>query len=56
MARLKGSKNKNSEERITTSSLSLQERLRFIANLIIEKALEDQKNGKVLIRKIYESK
>lgn len=56
MARLKGSKNKNSEARIATSSLSQHERIRFIANLIIEKALEDQKNGKLLIGKIYESK
>lgn len=55
MARLKGSKNKNSEARIVTSSLSPHERIRFIANLIIEKALNDQRNGLVLLKKINES-
>lgn len=56
MARLKGSKNKNSEGRIVISSMSPQERIRFLANLIIEKALEDQRKGQVLLKKINESK
>lgn len=56
MARVKGSKNKNSEGRIIISSLSPEERIRFLANLIIEKALEDQQNGQVLLKKINESK
>lgn len=56
MARLKGSKNKNSEDRTITSSLSPHERVRFLANLIIEKALQDQRNGQLLLKKIHESK
>jgi hypothetical protein len=56
MARLKGTKNKNSEASIVTSSLSSHERVRFLANLIIEKALQDQRTGQVLLKKINESK
>lgn len=52
MARKKGSKNKNSDARPATSPLSSHERIRFIANLIIEKILDDQKNGQVLLKKI----
>jgi len=52
MARLKGSKNKRTESRPATSSLSSHERIRFIANLIIEKILEDQKNNQQLLKKI----
>ena len=54
MTSLKGGKNKNSDSRPSTSSLSSHERIRFIANLIIEKILEDQKNGQVLLKKIHE--
>lgn len=50
MARLRGSKNKNS--RIVTSSLSSQERIRLLANLIIDKMLEDQRNGQKLLKTI----
>lgn len=56
MARLKGSKNRNSEGRIVTSSLSPHDRIRFLANLIIDKVLEDQRNGQVLLKKINGSK
>lgn len=54
MARLRGSKNKKSELRPSTSSLSSHERIRFIANLIIEKIIDDQKNGQLLLKKIHE--
>lgn len=52
MGRLKGSLNKNSQSRPIASSLSPQERIRFLANLIIEKILEDQKNGEIILRKL----
>ena len=52
MGRLKGSLNKNLQSRLITSSLSSQGRIHFLANLIIDKILEDQKNGEVLLRKL----
>jgi hypothetical protein len=52
MGRLKGSLNKNSIMRPSTSTLSSDERIRLLANLIIDRILEDQKNGKVLLKKI----
>ncbi len=52
MGRLKGSLNKNSLSRTVTPSLSPQERIRFLANLIIDKILEDQRNGCVLLKKL----
>ncbi len=52
MARLKGSKNKNSDVKPKTSSLSTQERIHLLANLIIEGILEDQKNGQTILKKI----
>ncbi|HUD44623.1 MAG TPA: hypothetical protein VMR41_03730 [Patescibacteria group bacterium] len=50
MARLKGSLNKKSNTRPVTSTLSLDERIRFLANLIIDKMLEDQRNGCVILK------
>ena len=52
MGRLKGIKNKNSHARTLTSTLSTDERIRLLSNLIIDKILEDQKNGRVLLKKI----
>lgn len=52
MARLKGSKNKISTIRPSTSCLSTQERIRFLANLIIDRILEDQRNGQTLLKTI----
>lgn len=52
MARLKGSKNKNSDKQPITSSLSTQERIHLLANLIIDRILEDQKNDHALFKKI----
>lgn len=52
MGRIKGSNNKNSELKVITSSLSPQERIKFLANLIIDKILEDQRNGQVLLKRI----
>ena len=52
MGRLKGSLNKNSNTRLTTSSLSSSERIRLVANIIIDRILEDQRNGQELFKKI----
>ncbi len=52
MGRLKGSLNKNSQSRPVTSGLSPKERVRFLANLIIDRMLEDQRNGFVLLKKL----
>lgn len=52
MARLKGSLNKNSTVRPATSSLSTEERIHFLANLIIDRILEDQRNGQALLKSI----
>ena len=52
MGRLKGSLNKNSHSRPVTSSLSASERIRLLANLIIDRMLEDQRNGCVLLKKL----
>jgi len=51
MGRLRGSLNKNSQSRPIASSLSRQERIHFLANLIIDKILEDQRSGEILLRK-----
>ncbi len=51
MGRIKGIKNKNTEIRPVTSSLSPEERIRLLANLIIDRILQDQKNGQVILNK-----
>jgi len=52
MGRVKGIRNKNSQIRPVTSSLSPEERIRVLANLIIDRILDDQKNGQVLLKKL----
>ena len=52
MGRIKGTKNKNLDTRPIVSLLSPQERIHFLANLIIDKILEDQRNGQVVLHKI----
>lgn len=52
MGRVKGSLNKNSKVRPLTSTLTSAERIQFLSNLIIDKILEDQQNGKPLLKKI----
>lgn len=55
MGRVKGSKNKNLGVRIPTSSLTTQERILLLANLIIDRIREDQRNGLELLRKINDT-
>ncbi len=50
MGRLKGSVNKISSKRPKTSSLSSEDRIKFLANIIIDRILEDQKNGQPLYK------
>ena len=52
MGRLKGSTNKTSTSRIIASTLSPSERVQFIANLIIDRIIKDQNNGKPLLKKL----
>lgn len=52
MGRLKGSINKNSQSRPVTSTLSSSERIKLIANLIIDRIIEDQSNGQILLKKL----
>jgi len=54
MGRLKGSTNKISCIRPKTSLLSSEERIKFLANIIIDRIVEDQKNGLPLLNKIKE--
>jgi len=52
MARPKGSKNKNSSALPQYAALSTDERLEVLANLIVDKILEDQTSGRALLKKI----
>jgi hypothetical protein len=54
MGRLKGSTNKISGIRPKTSLLSSEERIKFLANIIIDRIVEDEKNGQPLLNKIKE--
>lgn len=51
MSRTKGSKNKNSASP-SFIELPVEERINLIANLIVDKVIEDQKNDQVLLKKI----
>lgn len=55
MGRVKGIRNKNTGSRPIASSLSPQERIQLLANLIIDRVLEDQKNGQILLKKLIPS-
>jgi uncharacterized membrane-anchored protein len=52
MGRHIGSKNIKSNVRPLASNLSTEERIHFIANIIIDKIIEDQKNGGILFKKL----
>jgi uncharacterized membrane-anchored protein len=52
MGRHIGSKNIKSNVRPSASNLSTEERIHFIANIIIDKIIEDQKNGGTLFKKL----
>jgi hypothetical protein len=52
MARLKGSKNKNSSALPEYSLLTSEQRIEVLANLIVDRILEDQNSGEKLLSKI----
>ena len=54
MARTKGSKNKNSAEVPMYTSLPTEEKLFVLANLIIDRIVEDQQTGGKLFRQLVE--
>ena len=54
MARLKGSKNKNSGETPLYSTLPTEERLIVLANIIVDRILEDQTTGGPLFKQLTE--
>lgn len=50
MSRPKGSKNKPKPAVIETFSYTTQQRVELFANLIVEKILEDQRNGRIFLK------
>jgi hypothetical protein len=52
MARPKGSKNKNSSALPQYAALSTEEKLTVLANLIVDRILEDKHNNNKLLKKI----
>lgn len=52
MARLKGSKNKNSSALPQYAELSTSERITVLANLMVDRILEDQRSDTKLLEKI----
>jgi hypothetical protein len=52
MARLKGSTNKNISVQPATISLSTEERLVFLANIIVDRIMDDQLSGQKLLKVI----
>lgn len=52
MGRRKESKNKTSNTQPVIAALSPKERIRLLANLVIDRIRVDQKNGKLLYKKI----
>jgi hypothetical protein len=52
MGRTKGAKNKNSGEVPIYSTLPIEERIFVLANLIVDRIIEDQTNGKELLKRI----
>jgi hypothetical protein len=55
MARTKGSKNRQTDQ-LPTTLLTIEERLSFIANLIVDKIIEDQESESQLFNKIVGAK
>ncbi len=45
-------KTTKSYDKSSSSSLSTKDRIHFIANIIIDKIIEDQKNGGTLFKKL----
>jgi PII-like signaling protein len=52
MARLRGSKNKNSGEVPVYMAMSTQERVLVLANMIVDRVMEDQATGGAVLKRI----
>jgi len=52
MARTKGSTNKNSPTVPDTVLFTTEQRIEFLANLIVDRVLEDKANGQKLLKRI----
>lgn len=52
MSRSKGSKNKNSNIRPVTTNLSIEERIKLIANLIVDRIMFEQKQNHKLFKEL----
>lgn len=52
MARPKGSKNKSSSSLPWPMALSTEERIDFLANIIIDTIIEDERQGSPVLKKI----
>lgn len=52
MAQLKDSTKQNLSAQPTTLSLSVQERIEFFANIIVDRIMDDQANGQKLLERI----
>lgn len=52
MSRPKGSKNNSKPLVVETFSYTTEQRIRLFAHLIVEKILEDQRNGRIFLKVI----
>ncbi len=55
MARPKGSRNKNATPLAPASLLSPKERITFLANVIIDRIIEDQASAQRLLKRLKDS-
>jgi hypothetical protein len=55
MGRTKGSKNKNTAEMPMYTALPTEERLFVVTNLIVNRIVEDQQTGAMLLKQLVES-
>ncbi len=55
MGRKKGSLNKQPKSLPDTAYLATQQRVEFLANIIIERIQQDQKNGGRLLKKLQKA-
>jgi|HubBroStandDraft_2_1064218.scaffolds.fasta_scaffold2580993_1 hypothetical protein len=52
MAQIKGSKDKNLLVRPLTSELTTEERMQLVANLIADRIMYDEQNGRKLLKSL----
>jgi hypothetical protein len=55
MARLNGSQNKNISGQPATLTLSVEDRLELLANVIVDRIMDDQQDGQKLLKRIEDS-